>query len=604
MNNRNKTSIIIFVFLAILAATVACKNNNDYNREIAFIDSLIIGNPDSAYANLMKVKPHVDSLNQESINMRYIMNLAFIQNKLYMQLPSESIFQNVVSYYENQGEANDCMKAKYLMGCIYRDNKEAPMALKLYKEAIECADTTSNSCDYATLLCVYSQLGELYYQQYFPEKALQCFKQQSYYAMKSSDTYNFIRGIDLQIQPYYLMADTSKILELTDSVYNLYIENRMRDKAARVYLRSIYIYLNRNEYSQARSLMDIFEHESGLFDSVGNIIDKRYQRYDYARGLYCLSQGKLTLAEDYFRQLLRDGYDQEAYDGFSKIYRIKENPDSTYKYIELSEMKLDAQLKKMQMQAITISNSMYKYSRLEQEAEKANLLAANANKKVWIILLLLILFVIFIALLFYRIVFRKKKVIKDIRIKYADSLKKLNKVIEEQNTFKESYQKMHQYAEQKDEILSELQYLIDKKNVEISELSQTINFYKNRYSKYLNRDQFQKFKYSDSVQLIYSLKKPYPTTVSLNDEIWENLLQDTNKHLPSLYENFTENGLTKLEQITTIMTFLGVSTNEISLFLGSSASNISRFKSNSNRKLFGTKTSKSLEKNIQQLIFC
>ena len=422
--------------------------------------------------------------------------------------------------------------------------------------------------------------------------------------MKSSDTYNFIRGIDLQIQPYYLMADTSKILELTDSVYNLYIENRMRDKAARVYLRSIYIHLNRNEYSQARSLMDIFEHESGLFDSVGNIIDKRYQRYDYARGLYCLSQGKLTLAEDYFRQLLRDGYDQEAYDGFSKIYRIKENPDSTYKYIELSEMKLDAQLKKMQMQAITISNSMYKYSRLEQEAEKANLLAANANKKVWIILLLLILFVIFIALLFYRIVFRKKKVIKDIRIKYADSLKKLNKVIEEQNTFKESYQKMHQYAEQKDEILSELQYLIDKKNVEISELSQTINFYKNRYSKYLNRDQFQKFKYSDSVQLIYSLKKPYPTTVSLNDEIWENLLQDTNKHLPSLYENFTENGLTKLEQITTIMTFLGVSTNEISLFLGSSASNISRFKSNSNRKLFGTKTSKSLEKNIQQLIFC
>ena len=51
------------------------------------------------------------------------------QNKLSMQLPSDSSFMEVVSYYDRHGSPNDRMLSHYLLGSIYRDMNEAPMAL-------------------------------------------------------------------------------------------------------------------------------------------------------------------------------------------------------------------------------------------------------------------------------------------------------------------------------------------------------------------------------------------------------------------------------------------------------------------------------------------
>jgi tetratricopeptide (TPR) repeat protein len=59
--------------------------------------------------------------------------------------------QPYVDFFDSHGTSNDQLLAYYLLGRSYHERGEAPMALKYYQQAIECADTTSSDCDYAQL---------------------------------------------------------------------------------------------------------------------------------------------------------------------------------------------------------------------------------------------------------------------------------------------------------------------------------------------------------------------------------------------------------------------------------------------------------------------
>ena len=68
--------------------------------------------------------------------------------------------QPYVTFFNEQGTANDRLLAYYLLGRAYYDHGEAPMALKCYQDAIECADTLSTDCDYSQLARVYGQMAQ------------------------------------------------------------------------------------------------------------------------------------------------------------------------------------------------------------------------------------------------------------------------------------------------------------------------------------------------------------------------------------------------------------------------------------------------------------
>ena len=73
--------------------------------------------------------------------------------------------QPYVEYFNHHGEPNDRMLSHYLLGRAYHEQGEAPMALDYYQKAIECADTTSNNCDFKQLSRVHSQMGSIFYSQ-------------------------------------------------------------------------------------------------------------------------------------------------------------------------------------------------------------------------------------------------------------------------------------------------------------------------------------------------------------------------------------------------------------------------------------------------------
>ena len=179
--------------------------------------------------------------------VRAVLERAETANKLYKPLPSDTVFQEVVDYYDRHGDANERMKAYYLMGCIYRDRHEAPMALQWYLDAVEQADTLAADCDYLTLMKVYGQMADIYHSQLMPSEEIEAYRHFSKCAEMMDSTYYAIRGIEFQLGAYQLLSDTAMILALTDSVHNLYQKAGMPQAAASVYPPAIHIYLARHD---------------------------------------------------------------------------------------------------------------------------------------------------------------------------------------------------------------------------------------------------------------------------------------------------------------------------------------------------------------------
>lgn len=162
----------LLAFLTLLYITVSCTNDNTQLAKLQHIDSLMEKNPQAAYDSLLHSQKEIQQDGTRKTEMRYRLLKAKAENKLYLQMPTDSAFQEVVEYYENNGTSNKRMEARYLMGCVYRDQKEAPKAMLWYNKAIECADTLDKDCDYTTLYSIYGQMADIYSKQYLHLEAI------------------------------------------------------------------------------------------------------------------------------------------------------------------------------------------------------------------------------------------------------------------------------------------------------------------------------------------------------------------------------------------------------------------------------------------------
>ena len=97
--------------------------------------------------------------------------------------------------------------------------------------------------------------------------------------------------------------------------------------AAQVYPTAIYFSLIEGDYNKAKSYMNIFENQSGLFDSNGNIRSGR-EHYYYSKGLYYIGVWDVDSAEYYYRKLIPYGYLYEAYKGLLSVYTSRKETDS------------------------------------------------------------------------------------------------------------------------------------------------------------------------------------------------------------------------------------------------------------------------------------
>ena len=111
---------------------------------------------------------------------------------------NDSLAEELVTYFDRHGNANEKMRSRYILGRTYYCLGELPRALEIYNEAADCADTLSTDCDFAKLSRVYAQSAAVYYDQVQPRSQLENLRKAEYFALKGRDTLMAIECFALQ----------------------------------------------------------------------------------------------------------------------------------------------------------------------------------------------------------------------------------------------------------------------------------------------------------------------------------------------------------------------------------------------------------------------
>ena len=584
MKRREFVLLRYSVFFTLLYILVGCTENRVQMHRLQVIDSLMEAHPQAAYDSLCRF----DSLEMEDaprkVAMKCRMLMAKAQNKLYLSMPTDSIFQEVVDYYDSKGSDNEKMQAYYLMGCVFRDQKDAPKAMMSYKKAIECADTLRKECDYKVLFGIYGQMADIYRYQYLHKQSIECYKKYSYYAAKANNMASYIQGFELIASEYYALGDTLKAVEQIKKGYWQYKAHGMRQDAAQMLPTLIYVCLQRAQYQQAHYYMDIYEKESGLFDKNNNILTGR-EHYYKAKGMYFLGINRIDSAEYYYRKLGRYGFRYETAQGLLSVYRKHLNGDSIRKYSISCEQEMDKILNSTQADAVIQANSLYDYKRLQKQMSDM-VIQEEKNKNV-------LLLMGFIALFFSIYVYNKYK--NNLRKKEI-RLAKLNKeylqaVDNAQNTIAD-------YMELKKNTTLFEQKMIKKINV----LQDVIDQYEAKLENVKQSDRIIAIENSDIFLKFKNATTPKLKAILPNQDDWKTLEILFKQYFPLVYAKISRTKLSTQEFHVCVLSWLKFDNREMSILLQTTTSSICNAKQKANYKLFDQNSASSLYKNLSTLI--
>lgn len=573
MKRREFVLLRYSVFFTLLYILVGCTENRVQMQRLQVIDSLMEAHPQAAYDSLCRF----DSLEvpdaSRKVAMKCRMLMAKAQNKLYLSMPTDSIFQEVVDYYDSKGTDNEKMQAYYLMGCVYRDQKDAPKAMMSYKKAIECADTLRKECDYKVLFGIYGQMADIYRYQYLHKQSIECYKKYSYYAAKANNMASYIQGFELIASEYYALGDTLKAVEQIKKGYRQYKAHGMRQDAAQMLPTLIYVCLQRAQYQQAHYYMDIYEKESELFDKNNNILTGR-EHYYKAKGMYFLGINRIDSAEYYYRKLGRYGFRYETAQGLLSVYRKHLNGDSIRKYSISCEQEMDKILNGTQANAVIQASSLYNYTRLQEEIDEERL---NKEQNKY-----LLIFVCFVALgCFGYFVRLYKKMRSRMSQKIASVNKKLEKTCEELDLLQE-----------------DKEIFIQKKQNEIIALQCSLREYREKYDKFNLLDKEKKLMESDIVVKFIEMSTPKRNRFNPSEKDWLDLYKEFQQYKPLISEKIRKGKLSPQELQVCILTYLGMDNTAIAFLVNTTSKTISNAKQKINRKLFEEKSASTLFDNL------
>ena len=341
---------------------------------------------------------------QEHSRMAELLAEADSMNRNYVDFTTDSVMRSVVHFYDRHGNANECMKAHYLLGCAYRDMGEAPQALACYQDAVDCADTTATDCDYLLLAKIHGQMGSLFQRQAIYRQAINEYLLVDYYGMKAKDTLVATLGYGQMASCYYDIGIIDSCL-LVSQLTQKRLKELGRIKSANTFLsHPILVLLNQGKYQKAKKLLNEYEYNSTLSDQ-DTFLYKNYYRLYYYKGLFFSGTNNLDSASYCFRKMINEGATIDnkllGYSGLLTLYIDKGNIDSIKKNAWLYMTAVDSTAKIIEQSRLQDIQGMYDYTRSQQIAT-IEARRAEGFKSILIITLLssagLILLVCLIAL--------------------------------------------------------------------------------------------------------------------------------------------------------------------------------------------------------------
>ena len=325
-------------------------------------------------------------------------------NGSYIPITSDSLLREAVAYFDSQGTPNERLRARYLLGCAYRDMEEAPRAIEAWQDAIACADTTVADCEYSLVGKAYSQMANLLHRQLLLSDEIDARKQAFHYTFLSGDTLVAIHEYKLIAGSYLLQNKNDSAESILKEAIKRYQEYGHFQEGLKASIMLMHLYAEQtSQLTVLKDLIDMFETKCILFDKNHELPPAKRQYY-YYKGRYYEGINQLDSAELCYRKIYRPNMSflsaNPMYKGLLNVYQKKHISDSIAKYAELYCMSIDSSsvLKDRELTAQMVAS--YNYNRYQKLALH-NAQKANQRLFVVIILLAIVLLGIITALFFY-----------------------------------------------------------------------------------------------------------------------------------------------------------------------------------------------------------
>lgn len=438
----------------------SCTGNRKYDDLMHRADSIMNADDDSATVAIRMldgVKSQLSEFTKKQ-RMRYELLRHKAMNKACITFTSDSVMKEVVDYYDHHGSANERMLANYVLGCVYRDMHEAPMALEYYNKATEQADTTAADCDYGTLYRVYSQMGFLFSKQYLPYQELNAFDKAEKYAYLAKDTFNAIVNYQNQGEVYAFLGKKDSVIAINLQAAKLFKKHGNDYAAAIAFGCNYNYYIEKKDSINAKKAFEAYN--STGYEGNSNYEDaKAYVLYQ--KGTYYLFVNKQDSAYDNLSLSFKicKSYSIKAATtkALAQYYAKVNQPAMAMKYALQSSEYNDSDLieaRKTQLQQV---QAMYDYSRNQEIAKNAEQKAERSTRMNYMIVLSCLMLFLLLSYIYRKQIAIKKKKIAVSKLLYEDSLLNLKRLQDERaKLVAENDNKLAQVIMEKENTISKL----------------------------------------------------------------------------------------------------------------------------------------------------
>ena len=564
---------VIFLLLIIIILT-SCAGNRKYDDLMQRADSIMNVNDDSAKVAIRMldgVKSQLSEFTKKQ-RMRYELLRHKAMNKACITFTSDSVMKEVVDYYDNHGSANERMLANYVLGCVYRDMHEVPLALEYYNKATEQADTTAADCDYGTLYRVYSQMGFLFSKQYLPYQLLDAFGKAEKYAYLAKDTLNAIINYQNKGDAYDYLGKKDSVVAINLRSANMFKRIGDNYNAAIALGCNYSYYIEKQDSVNAKKAFESYtstgyEGNSNYGDAKAFLLCEKGRYYMFVSRLdsafSCLNQS-LKLSKSYSNKAA-------ATKVLAQYYARVNKPVLAMKYALKSSEYNDSDLLAVRESQLQQIQAMYNYGRNQEIARKAEFKAERITKLVYVLIAGGVVIFLLLTYLYLKQLKKKKEKIVVTEQLYDDSLLKLR---------------------QKQEELELLRTVNDRKIADvIKEKEQTINKLKDDLKDI--RDKYSNSSLSDvdillkesSIYKRIKYLELHPKEI-MRENDWKELEETIEQLIPSFIP-LLKNRLNVIAYRICLLVKLEISTSSIAILLGLSSSAISKYRKVMLEKLCG-----------------
>ena len=552
----------------------SCAGNRKYDDLMQRADSIMDVDDDSATVAIRMldgVKPQLPEFSQ-SQKMRYELLCHKAMNKACITFTSDSVMKEVVDYYDHHGSANERMLANYVLGCVYRDLHEAPMALEYYNKATEQADTTAADCDYGTLYRVYSQMGFLFSKQYLPYQLLDAFGKAMKYAYLAKDTLNAIINYQNRENAYSYLGNKDSVIAINLHAATMFKQIGNNYAAAIAFGCNYKYYIEKKDFINAKKAFEAYN--STGYEGNSNYEDaKAYVLC--LKGTYYMFTGQLDSACYILQQSLKfcKSFSNKAATtkALAHYYAKVNQPSLAMKYALQSSEYNDSDLieaRKTQLQQV---QAMYDYGRNQEIARMAEQKAKRSTQMNYMIVFACVVLFLFLSYVYRKQLALKKKRIAASKLVYEDSLLKLKRLQEEKA----------QLVAEKDKKLAQI--ITEKENA-ISKLVSEIHDIQNRYSLSSMSDAYLVLKNSSIYKKIQCIEA-HPLE-EMNEEDWTELADTVEELIPNFIP-MLKNRVSDRDYRICLLIRLGIPASLMARLLNLSDAAISKSRKTMLKKLCG-----------------